>query len=159
MGVFCSNFGHAVTQNLPVLANQQIFPNSNTVNNGLLSTDNNSFWGAFTLGQGPPAYVFSPIPANGILPLGGPANNVQPRMRPTFQKLPTLDAWNATVQRQLTPTMSLEVGYVANKGTHVFAGNGPAYDVNQVPYGPGTSSVVGKDSAGNPVANGTPCST
>jgi hypothetical protein len=79
-------------------------------------------------------------------------------MRPTFQRLPTLDAWNATVQHQLTNTMSLEVGYVANKGTHVFAGNGPAYDLNMVPYGPGAALVTGKDSAGNAVPNGTPCS-
>jgi Carboxypeptidase regulatory-like domain/TonB dependent receptor len=156
MGVFGSNFGHAVTQNLPVLANQQVFPNNNTLNNGLLAADNNSFWGAFALGQGPPAYVFPTIPTNGILPLGGPANNVQPRMRPTFQRLPTLDAWNATVQRQLTPTMSLEAGYVANKGTHVFAGNGPAYDLNQVPYGPGSAIVTTAGAAPNFTAVTTP---
>ncbi len=159
MGVFGSNFGHAVTQNLPVLANQQVQPNNNVANNGLDPGVNNSFWYAYTFAQGPPAFVFPAIPADGVLPLGGPAGNVQPRMRPTFQRLPTLDAWNATIQRQLTNTMSLEVGYVANKGTHVFAGNGPAYDLNPVPYGPGASKVTGKDSAGNPVANGTPCST
>ncbi|MCU1271363.1 MAG: Cna B-type protein [Acidobacteriaceae bacterium] len=137
MGVFGSNFGHAVTQNLPVLVNQQV----NANNNGFATVDNN-FNAAFTLAQGPPAYAFPPIPSNGILPLGGPANNVQPRMRPTFQRLPTLDAWNATVQHQLTNTMSLEVGYVANKGTHVFAGNGPSYDLNMVPYGPGSAKVT-----------------
>lgn len=137
MGVFGSNFGHAVTQNLPVLVNQQV-----TANNNGLPTVNNAFYPAFTLSQGPPAYAFPPIPSSGILPLGGLGNNVQPRMRPTFQRLPTLDAWNATVQHQLTNTMSLEVGYVANKGTHVFAGNGPAYDLNQVPYGPGSAMVT-----------------
>jgi len=156
MGVFGSNFGHAVTQNLPVLVNQQV----NANNNGF-PTVNNAFYGAFTLAQGPPAFPFPPIPSDGILPLGGPAvvdpttlavlspgNNVQPRMRPTFQRLPTLDAWNASVQRQLTNTMSLTVGYVANKGTHVFAGNGPAYDLNQVPYGPGSAIFT----PGNPIA-------
>jgi Carboxypeptidase regulatory-like domain/TonB dependent receptor len=149
MGVFGSNFGHAVTQNLPVLANQQVFPNTNTANNSLDPRVNNTFWGAFTLAQGPPAFVFPAIPSNGIFPLGGPQGNVQPRMRPTYQRLPTLDAWNATVQRQLTNTMSLTVGYVANKATHVFAGNGPAYDLNPVPYTPGSAIVTTAGAAPN----------
>ena len=147
MGVFGSNFGHTVTQNLPVLVNQGVSASNNTVNNGFTcnpppgSCVNDSFFPAFTLSQGPPVYVFPPIPSDGVLPLGGPGNNVQPRMRPTFQRLPTLDAWNVTVQRQLNNTTSLEIAYVANKGTHVFAGNGPAYDLNQVPFGPGSAIV------------------
>jgi hypothetical protein len=36
-----------------------------------------------------------------------------------------------TIQHQLTNTMSGEIAYVGNKGTHVFAGNGPSYNVNQ----------------------------
>jgi len=39
--------------------------------------------------------------------------------------------WNATVEHQLTSTMTVEVAYVGNKGTHGFAGNGPAYNLNQ----------------------------
>ncbi len=35
------------------------------------------------------------------------------------------------MQREITPTLSLQVGYVANKGTHVFAGDTPNYDANQ----------------------------
>ena len=46
-------------------------------------------------------------------------------------RLPTLDAWNLTVQQEITPTLSLAVGYVANKGTHVFTGDSPNYDPNQ----------------------------
>jgi outer membrane receptor protein involved in Fe transport len=158
IGVFGSNFGHAVTQNLPVLVNQQVFPNNNTAVNGLPSTVNNAYFTAFTLAQGPPLFVAPLIPSDGVLPLGGPANNVQPRMRPTVQRLPTLDAWNATVQRQLTNTLSLEVAYVGNKGSHVFAGNGPSYDLNQVRLGPGAAIVSGTNALGNPVPNGTACS-
>jgi len=43
-----------------------------------------------------------------------------------------VDAYNVTVQRQLTNSISLEVAYVGSKGTHGFAGNGPNYDVNPV---------------------------
>ncbi len=136
IGVFGSNFGHAVTQNLPVLLNQQLFAPS--------SLGNPAYFTAFNLATGPGPFptTLVDIPSSGILPLGGPNNNVQPRMRPLTQVLPTLDAWNATVQRQLTNTMSLEVAYVGNKGTHVFAGNGPAYDVNPVPLGAGTAIVT-----------------
>ncbi|MGE5205141.1 MAG: TonB-dependent receptor domain-containing protein [Chlamydiota bacterium] len=138
IGVFGSNFGHAVTQNLPVLLNQNVFP---------LNVSNVNYFPAFTLATGPGAYPTPTdiVPAamlqSGVIPLGGPQNNVAPRMRPLKQVLPTLDAWNATVQRQLTNTMTLEVSYVGNKGTHVFAGNGPAYDMNIVPLGAGTAVV------------------
>jgi len=125
MGVFGSNFGHAVTQNLPVLASQNV----QAVNNNPLATNNNI--PAFRLDAGPPVFTFPTIPADGLLPLNGPAGNLQPHIRPTYQRLPTLDAWNLTVQRQLTNTMSVEVAYIGNKGTNVFAGTGNTYNVNQ----------------------------
>jgi Carboxypeptidase regulatory-like domain/TonB dependent receptor len=153
IGVFGSNFGHAVTQNLPVLVNQSVQPSNNTANNGLSPNVTNAYFAAFTLAQGPPVYVFPPIPASGILPLGGPGGNVAPRMRPTFQRLPTLDAWNVTVQHQLTNTTSIEVAYVGNKGTHVFAGNGPAYDLNRPAFGPGTAIVTAAGAAPTFAAN------
>ena len=158
IGVFGSNFGHAVTQNLPVLANQSVTASNNLTNNGFnnyAAGVDDLYFPAFAMAVGPPAFNAPPIPADGILPLGGPNGDVQPRMRPTKQRLPTLDAWNVTVQRQLTNTLSLEVAYVGNKGTHGFAGNGPAYNVNQVPFGPGRSVVSATDAAGNPVASGT----
>jgi hypothetical protein len=49
-----------------------------------------------------------------------------------------VDAWNATVQRQVTNSISAEIAYVGSKGTHGFAGNGPNYDVNPARVGPGT---------------------
>jgi hypothetical protein len=125
MGVFGSNFGHAVTQNLPVLASQNV----QAVNNNPLATNNNI--PAFKLDAGPPIFTFPTVPSNGLLPLNGPAGNLQPHIRPTYQRLPTLDAWNLTLQRQLTNTMSLEVAYIGNKGTNVFAGTGNTYNVNQ----------------------------
>jgi len=145
MGVFGSNFGHAVTQNLPVLASQLVQP----------SVPNK--FAAFTLDQGPPIFPFPPIPSNGLFPLAGPAcfqagtvviNGVtevqsctQPHIRPTYQRLPTLDAWNATVQRQLNSTTSLEVAYIGNKGTNGFAGDGNTYNINQPAIAGGTALV------------------
>ncbi|MGA7592424.1 MAG: TonB-dependent receptor, partial [Candidatus Sulfotelmatobacter sp.] len=133
MGVFGSNFGHTVTQTLPVLAAQLAQGASQEVP-------------AFTLTNGPPIFNFPAIPSNGLLPVSGPncyqspvfdpvtGQNtqlcVQPHIRPTTQRLPTLDAWNATVQHQITNTTTIEVAYIGNKGTHVFAGDGPTYNVN-----------------------------
>jgi hypothetical protein len=126
IGVFGSNFGHTVTQNLPVLVNQSISASN------VIPGASDNLVPVFTLASGPPAYVFPTQFVNGQLPLEGPANNTDPKIRPTFQRLPTIDAWNLTVQRQLNNTTSLEVAYIGNKGSHVFAGDGPGYNVNPI---------------------------
>jgi outer membrane receptor protein involved in Fe transport len=147
IGVFGSNFGHVVTQNLPVLANQQLQDsNLNTA-----ATNNTS--PVFTLTSGPPASllpstylgkVLSEISPGGTLPLLGPDGTSSSRIRPTKQVLPTVDAWNATVQRQVTATLALEVAYIGNKGTHVFNIAGPSYNNNEVAVGAGTDLVTSK---------------
>jgi len=154
LGVFGSNFGHAVTQNLPVLAAQDIAD----ANINPAAANNRS--AVFNLGVGPPAYNFAPLLSDigagtpaGTLPLLGPDGTASPYIRPTIQRLPTVDQWNATVQRQITPTLNLTVGYVANKGTHVFAGTGPNYNINPIAVGPGTD-VVQLGSGGQGVAPG-----
>jgi hypothetical protein len=139
IGVFGSNFGHVVTQNLPVLA-QQSLQDTNVVSP--LATNNRS--AVFTLSQGPPAFSFAnilnAISSSGTLPLYGPDGTVAPRIRPTVQRLPTVDQWNATIQRQITPTLNLTVSYVGNKGTHVFAGEAPSYNNNEPAIGTGTDA-------------------
>ncbi len=134
IGVFGSNFGHTVTQNLPVLLKQN-YAASNFIAG---ATDNRI--SLFTLDAGPnsipginPATAFPAVPSNGILPfssLGGTISGVH--IRPPKQVLPRVDAYNATVQRQITNSISLEVAYVGSKGTHGFTGDNPNYDVNPV---------------------------
>jgi hypothetical protein len=130
VGVFGSLFGHTVTQNLPVLANQNI--------NG---PTNDNKTPAFNFTAGPAPNQFPVVPSNGILPFFGPcapgstgtclALNVGPHIRPDKVVPPTVDAWNVTVQRQLTNKTSLDVAYVANHGSHVFKGDGNSYNPNQ----------------------------
>ncbi|MGB7435126.1 MAG: TonB-dependent receptor, partial [Candidatus Acidiferrum sp.] len=145
LGVFGSNFGHAVTQNLPVLAAQSLEDS----NINPLATNNIS--PVFTLASGPPAYlnpttyfanIDSEISPQGTLPLLGPNGTAATHVRPTIQRLPTVDAWNATVQRQITPSISMEIAYVGNKGTHVIFPNGPSYNVNAPAVGNGTNPVT-----------------
>ena len=137
IGVFGSNFGHAVTQNLPVLASQSI--SDSNINSGF--TDNRS--AVFNLVNGPPAYPFAglitDLNTNGYLPLLGPDGTASTYIRPRVQRLPTIDQWNATLQRQITPTINITVSYIGNKGTHVFAGTGPSYTTNEVAAGTGTA--------------------
>ncbi len=130
IGVFGSLFGHSVTQNLPVLAVQRLNAPSN-------------FDRVFTLAQGAPAFTaffgLNNTPKNGgtpnaSLPTNGKfflPDGVFARALPDKQRLPSVDAYNFTVQYQLTDKLSVEAAYVGNKGTHVFAGDGPAIDANQ----------------------------
>jgi hypothetical protein len=141
IGVFGSNFGHTVTQNLPVLLKQ----NYNASNFNSAASAN--LIPLFTLADGPnsnpnidPANAFPAVPSNGFIPLTSQLSGTH--IRPIKQVLPTVDAWNATVQNQLTNTISLEVSYVGSKGTHGFAGDGPNYDINPAAAGQGTDLVV-----------------
>ena len=42
-----------------------------------------------------------------------------------------MDAWNVTVQHQLTDTLSVEAAYVGNRGSNAFFGDNPATNANQ----------------------------
>ena len=154
-GVFGTVFGHVVTQNLPVLADQSLNPG------GVGSQDFNS---AFLLAKGPPlldpATALTTNNCNSITdptltltqclgPNGRPLlpDGVFSRARPFNNRLPTVDAWNASVQRQLTGTISVTAAYVGNKGTHTFIEGNPAYGINN-------RTIVGYDpNAANPDAN------
>jgi len=114
IGVFGSLFGHSVTQNLPVLSAQAL-------SGGDINT-------VFKLSQGPPAPIFPTVPDNGRFPL---PNGVFTRLLPDKQRLPSVDQYNVTVQYQWTNSISVEAGYVGNKGTHTFAGDGPTINANQ----------------------------
>jgi hypothetical protein len=153
IGVFGSNFGHVVTQNLPVLAKQDLadsnFNPAAANNRSAIFTLNPNNAGqplGINPGQtttfGPPAFNFAPIlgaiSSSGTLPIDGIDGTTQGNARPRVQRLPTIDQWNATIQRQITPTLNITASYIGNKGTHVFAGGGPSYNSNQPAIGSGT---------------------
>ncbi len=140
IGVFGTLFGHVVTQNLPVLANQ------NLTNAGANTS-------AFNLAQGPTPLVFPSIPANGLIPI---PDGVSAKVRDDPQPLPTVDAWNLSMQRQLTSSVSATLAYVGNKGSHTFAGDGQTVTLNGVAACiPGSQSVNGENLCWNPTAPST----
>jgi hypothetical protein len=147
-GVFGSTFGHTVTQNIPVLASQSLNAPSNSVacefNLGPGTAPCNNGSGGAVTQQGPPAYVFPTVPSNGLLP--APGYNVAVKARPNPLNFPTIDAWNAAFQRAITPTMTLTIAYVGNKGTHTLSdGDGNSTNPNEAAlFLPGAFSVTGQ---------------
>src|SRR6266446_455780 len=96
IGVFGSNFGHAVTQNLPVLVHEAI--SAHDVNSNKVS-DNVPVY-QMDSATGPLPAPFPTVPSSGVLPLRGPDGSVDPRIRPTKQRIAAIDMWNATVEHQ-----------------------------------------------------------
>ena len=163
LGVFGSTFGHVVTQNIPVLANQALantgtttqyaFNLSNPSANPTAATQYTNALYTFT---SPAISSAGQIPINAVIPgTGGKtiAGNVNVKARPFTERLPTLDAWNAVIQRSITPTLSVEVAYVGNKGTHTLSdGDGNNTNPNEPGiFLPANLSSI-KTAAGTPIA-------
>lgn len=125
VGVFGTLFGHNVTQNLPVLANQQLNPSTN-------------FGSVFTLAQGPSAPAFPKPDSNGFFQL---PNGVGGKARPLDVVMPRVMSYNLTVQHQFNKDLSVSLAYVGNVGRHVFAGDGPNFNVNEPAFVPGVAST------------------
>jgi outer membrane receptor protein involved in Fe transport len=136
VGMFGTIFGHTVTQNLPVLGTQQINPLPNGWDT------------AFQLATGPP--LLDPATVLNNQPVGPDGNHIYPDgfrawVMPFHTLMPTVDSWNATVQRQITPTLSLQAAYVGNKGSHIFVGENNWINLNtqtEVGFCPGGGNVA-----------------
>ena len=128
LGVFGSEFGHVVTQNIPVLANQSINGTGGYTTYAFQLDNPASTQGGRASGLS----VYSPVQPNssGQIPITavvpgtggqtvGQFTNI--KARPFTERLPTLDAWNVSAQRALGSTLSITVAYVGNKGTHTLS--------------------------------------
>jgi len=125
LGVFGSNFGHNVTQNVPVLSNQSIQPS-------------NGFSSVFTLAQGPPALPAVTVGSNGTFPL--PAN-INPKFRPDTVTLPQVYMYNLAVQRQVTSKIAVTAAYVGNQNRHGFMGTSNTINPNEAKFVVGASNT------------------
>jgi hypothetical protein len=124
LGVFGSTFGHNVTQNPPVLENQQ-YPVPN------------NFQDVFTLAQGPQLPAAISVSSSGTFPL---PNGVSPKFRPETITLPQVYLFNLTAQRQLTAHIAVSAGYVGNLGRHgLFGINSNTGNPNEPLFIPGQS--------------------
>jgi len=147
IGVFGTMFGHVVTQNIPVLANQSVNAPSGPATNYAFCLGPDQPNCTPSAGQpngGPIGNVMPAVPSNGLLP--NPGYNVNTKARPNSLRMPTVDAWNLSVQRAVTPTLSVTVAYVGNKGTHTLSA-GDGNSTNPAEAGlvlPGSLSITGQ---------------
>lgn len=92
------------------------------------NTAPNQNYYVFNLSAGPPTFVFPPIPSNGDFPL---PNGIGLPTRPLTIRIPTLDAWNFTIQQQLSRSTSLQIGYIGSHGVHNMFDSSNQANVNQ----------------------------
>ena len=127
LGTFGTSFGHNVTQNIPVLANQQLNPAS-------------AFLSVFNLQNGPPTlapFVVNQTTGTAVLPTG-----VDGKVRPADMRLPRTEMYNLTFEQQLTDKIVMSLGYVGNVGRHAFnLPSGQLINANQAAFVPGVSNA------------------
>ena len=160
IGVFGTLFGHTITQTLPVLAQQSISPGTNLT--------------AFTLDAGPPSGDPAAALQNNCNPITDPTGTKTQCLGPNGRLmypgdrvggasrrfnniLPAVDAWNVSLQRQVTPSLSATIAYVGNKGTHTFTDDGPTYGANDpslVGYVKGCGFLAGSATQPDPASCG-----
>jgi len=149
-----SLFGIAATQNPPIAAHFEIRNGSadpGFVINSATSPLDLSAYTNFTISQGPltvAGLCSAQLTSNaGKCDPGMLANEGAPRAGaalyalPSKLRLPTVDAWNLTVQHEITPNAYFELAYVGNKGTHVLTDSTPFYDLN-APTPPPASAIT-----------------
>jgi len=128
LGTFGSTFGHNVTQNPPVLSEQQI--------NNPASTP---FASVFNLADGPTALAPITVGSNGTFPL---PNGISPKFRPATMTMPVIYQYNLTLQRQLTDKIAVSGGYVGNSTRHGWLGTSNTINPNEAEWFPSTSTAV-----------------
>jgi hypothetical protein len=103
------------------------------------NTPANASQGVFGLAAGPPAAVFpATIGDGGLMPL---PNNISDAARPFTLTLPTVYAYNATIQRELNSNIAVSVGYVGNSLRHGPNDSSGNFNANQASFVPGVSNL------------------
>ncbi|HEX4770218.1 MAG TPA: TonB-dependent receptor [Bryobacteraceae bacterium] len=120
LGTFGWTFNNLAADVYPSIVNQSV-------------TATSSFFPVFPLTTAPPPVVFPTIPSNGMLPL---PNGIGAAYIPANQKIPYVDMWNFTVEREIAPQLSISLGYVGNTGRHENGGFG----LNAAIPGPGANA-------------------
>jgi hypothetical protein len=120
LGTFGWTFNNLAADVYPSIVNQSITPTS-------------SFFPVFPLTTAPPPVVFPTIPSNGMLPL---QDGIGVSYIPANQKIPYVDMWNFTIEREIAPQLNVSVSYVGNIGRHENGG----FQLNAAVPGPGADA-------------------
>lgn len=127
LGTFGSTFGHVVTQNPPVLVDQQL----NAPNN---------YTAVFSLAQGPSLPQATPVDqTTGTFRI---PDGESVKVRTAQMTLPVVYQYNASVERQITNKVAVSASYVGNQTRHGFLGPASnSFNVNEPFYNPGVTNV------------------
>jgi hypothetical protein len=115
VGFFGTIFGSALTENVPVVNQENVGSTSGTTP-------------VYSYTTIPAQLAQYPIPANGLIPLLGTVNY---NVRPNTLVLPKVDQFNLSLEQQLTQNMTFTLAYVGNIGEHVYPSETEGYNVNQ----------------------------
>jgi hypothetical protein len=143
VGFFGTIFGSSLTQNIPVV-NQENIGNSSA---------KQPVYSYATLPAQAPQMA---IPANGLIPI---VNGIGYNVRPNRLILPKVDQFNLSLQQQLGNSSTFTIAYVGNVGERVYPGETEGFNVN-VPVLPTTPADLTNRDARRPYYNrfGTCCS-
>jgi hypothetical protein len=112
-------FGQAPDYDPPILLPQQLNPST-------------PYASVYNLYAGPPLPTL-PTGNSGAIPLPNDLGVYYWFDPPNKYRVPLAEFWNAAVQHQITPTMSIEAAYVGNVGRHIYVNA----NLNQAVPGPG----------------------
>jgi hypothetical protein len=123
-----NTFGEVLTFTYPVQVSQNINQTTQYFPSTYPDPNNPNATIPLTLSNGPPTYTFAPIPASGNYAL--PDGTGVPT-RPLTVRLPTLDAWNLTLQQEINKSTALQIAYVGSHGIHNMFDSSNQFDPNQ----------------------------
>ncbi len=93
----------------------------------------NSYGSSYDLFTGPPVPTVPQVSSTGRYPLPDGIGVYYFFDKPNAYRVPLTQFWNAAIQHQITPSMSVDVAYVGNVGRHIFVNA----NLNQAVPGPG----------------------
>jgi hypothetical protein len=121
------SFGSVLTASYPAQIQQNLPPVSGEAAVFNLTETETLSTGA-VVPAGPPNYTFPATPSNGAYQL---PDQIYEIARPSTTRLPSVNGFNVTVQRELSPTASLQVAYVGSEAYHNMFESSPSFNANE----------------------------
>jgi outer membrane receptor protein involved in Fe transport len=119
-------YGSVLTVTPPLEAEQDLEPANN--NAAIFNLTGTGTLGGNAVVAGPPGYTFAPIPSNGKLVL---TDGTSVNTRPMKVRLPTVQGWNLTIQRELGAKFSVQAAYVGSEAYHNMFDSSNQYGANE----------------------------
>jgi hypothetical protein len=120
-----NTFGEVLTGSYPLQVEQSLTPVSNAAAVFNLTTAEDG------IQAGPPIYTFPAIPADGEYVI---TDGVSQTVRPQKMRLPTVGSWNLMVQRELTNSLSFQIGYIGSEAYHNMFDSSNQFNANEDTY-------------------------